>query len=184
MTDKKSRWSTDEEIRIVLQTFSPQTSMAEIYREHNRVPRTVYGWKEKFLADGHSSLEGPDASKQAQRHKKEITSLKSIIGEYSVANDALKKSAGGRAKMNAVRVVREMVGLSRAPLLCGVSKRVMVLHPRPRNMSPDPEVQEMIQKIGPARPTYVARRMAAQVSRELNRPANRRAIRCIFERLG
>ena len=87
--------------------------------------------------------------------------------------------------MNAVHVVREMVGLSRAPLLCGVSKRVMVLHPpRPRNMSPDPEVQEMIQKIGPARPTYVARRMAAQVSRELNRPVNCRMVRRIFERLG
>ena len=51
-------------------------------------------------------------------------------------------------------------------------------------MSPDPQVQEMIQKIGPARPIYITRRMAAQVSRELNRPVNRRTIRCIFERLG
>ena len=54
MTDKKSRWGTDEKIRIVLQTFKPQTSMAEICREHNFVPRTVYGWKEKFLVGGRS----------------------------------------------------------------------------------------------------------------------------------
>ena len=97
MTDKKSRWSTDEKIRIVLQTFNPQTSMAEMCSEHSLVPRTVYGWKEKFLAGGRSSLDGPDTSKQAQRHKKEITSLKRIIGEYAVANDALKKALeGGR----------------------------------------------------------------------------------------
>ena len=95
MTDKKSRWSTDEKIRIVLQTFNPQTSMAEICREHNLVPRTIYGWKEKLLAGGRSSFEGSDASKQARRHKKEIVSLKRIIGEYAVANDALKKALEG-----------------------------------------------------------------------------------------
>ena len=65
MTDKKSRWSTDEKIRIVLQTFNPQTSMAEICCECNFVPRTIYGWKEKFLAGGRSSLAGPYASERA-----------------------------------------------------------------------------------------------------------------------
>ena len=52
MTDKKSRYSTDEKVRIVLQTLNPQASMAEMCREHNLAPRTVYGWKEKFLAGG------------------------------------------------------------------------------------------------------------------------------------
>ena len=95
MTDKKSQWSTDEKVRIILQTFNPQTSMAEICREHNLIPRTVYGWKEKFLAGGRSSLDGPDVSKQAKRHAKEVASLKRIIGEYAVANDALKKALEG-----------------------------------------------------------------------------------------
>lgn len=61
--------------------------MAEIYREHNLVLRTVYEWKEELLAGGSSSLDGPDASTQIQRHKKEITSLKGIISEYVVTND-------------------------------------------------------------------------------------------------
>ena len=95
MTDKKSRYSTDEKVRIVLQTFNPQTSMAEICREHNLVPRTVYGWKEKFLVGGRSSLDGPDVSKQAKRHAKEVASLKRIIGEYAVAINALKKALEG-----------------------------------------------------------------------------------------
>ena len=95
MTDKKSRWSADEKVRIVLQTLNPQASMAEICREHNLAPRTVYDWKEKFLAGGRGSLEGPDHSKQTKRHKKEIASLKRIIGEYAVANDALKKALEG-----------------------------------------------------------------------------------------
>lgn len=76
MADKKSRWSTDEKIRIVLQTFNPQTSMAGIRREHNLAPRTVYRWREKFLAGGRSLLDGPDVSKQVMRHNKETASLK------------------------------------------------------------------------------------------------------------
>ena len=40
MTDKKTRWSTDERIRIVLQKFNPEAKVAEICREHNLSPRT------------------------------------------------------------------------------------------------------------------------------------------------
>ena len=86
--------------------------------------------------------------------------------------------------MNAARMVQEVMGLNRALLLCGVSKKAWYYAPRPRNVSPDPEVQETVQKIGPKRPTYGTRRMAAQVSRELNRPVNRKAVRRIFRRLG
>lgn len=50
----------------MLQTLNPEASMAKIYREHNLAPRAVYGWKEKFLAGGRGSLEGPDASKQTR----------------------------------------------------------------------------------------------------------------------
>lgn len=86
--------------------------------------------------------------------------------------------------MNAVRMMNGVVGLNKTLLLCGVSKKAWYYTSRPRNVSPDPQVQEMIQRIGPARPTYGTRRMAAQVSRELNRPVNRKAIRRIFRRLG
>ena len=85
--------------------------------------------------------------------------------------------------MNAARMMQGAVGLNRALLLCGVSKKAWYYTPRPRNVSPDPEVRDMVQKIGPARPTYGTRRMAAQVSRELNRSVNRKAIRRIFGRL-
>ena len=42
MTDKKTRWSTDEKIRIVLQAFNPETKVAELCREHNLAPRALY----------------------------------------------------------------------------------------------------------------------------------------------
>ena len=95
MTDKKTIWSTDEKVRIVLQTFNPQTSMAELCRQHNLAPRTVYDWKERFLAAGRGSFDGADAAVRVRRHKREVEHLKRIIGEYAVANEALKKTLEG-----------------------------------------------------------------------------------------
>ena len=95
MTDKKTKWSTDEKVRIVLQALDPRTSMAELCMQHNLAPRTVYGWKERFLEGGRGSLEGSDAASKAKRHRKEVASLKRIIGEYAVANEALKKTLEG-----------------------------------------------------------------------------------------
>ena len=86
--------------------------------------------------------------------------------------------------MKAVRTMHGTVSLNKALLLCGVSKKAWYYTTRPRDVSPDPHVQEIVQKIGPARPTYGTRRMAAQASRELNRPVNRKAVRRIFKRLG
>ena len=64
--------------------------MAELCRQYNLVPRTVYLWKERFLAGGRSSLDGYDAARQAKQYKK-VEFLKRIMGEYAVANEALKK---------------------------------------------------------------------------------------------
>ena len=86
--------------------------------------------------------------------------------------------------MNAARIMLGVVGLNKTLRLCGVSKKAWYYTSQPRNVSPDPEVQDRVQNIGLKRPTYGTRRMAAQVSRELNRPVNRKAIRRIFKRLG
>ena len=81
--------------------------------------------------------------------------------------------------MNAVRMIQDVMSLNKALRLCEVSKKAWYYAPTPRIISPDPQVQEMVQSIAPKRPTYGTRRMAAQVSRELNRPVNRKAIQRI-----
>ena len=86
--------------------------------------------------------------------------------------------------MNAARMMLGVVSLNKALSLCDVSKKAWYYTPKPRDVPPDPEVLEMVQKISHERPTYGTRRMAAQVSRELNRPVNHKAIRRIFGMLG
>ena len=86
--------------------------------------------------------------------------------------------------MNAVHMVRDVVSLNKALALCGVSKKAWYHIPKPRNMPPDPEVQDAVRKIARSRPTYGTRRMAAQASRVLDRPVNRKAVHRIFKMLG
>ena len=54
----------------------------------------------------------------------------------------------------------------------------------PRIIQTDPAVTRVVQKIGNKRPTYGTRRMAAQISRELDRPVNRKQMQRIFHKLG
>ena len=83
--------------------------------------------------------------------------------------------------MSSVRMIQDILGLNRSLELCGVSKKAWYYTPMPRHIQPDPAVQKAVIDIAPQRPTYGTRRMAAQASRQLGRPVNRKAIKRIFK---
>ena len=72
MTDKKSQWSTDEKIRIVLQTFNPQASMAEICREHNLVPGQYTCGKKSFWPAAAARLMAPTPPNRSSGTKRRL----------------------------------------------------------------------------------------------------------------
>ena len=86
--------------------------------------------------------------------------------------------------MSAVSMMQDVVGLNRSLALCGVSKSAWYREPVPRNIPPDPAVTDAVRRIAGSRPTYGTRRMAAQVSRDLGRPVNRKTVRRVFKTLG
>ena len=86
--------------------------------------------------------------------------------------------------MSAARMMCDVTGLNCSLRLCGVSKKAWYHTPRPRNTPPDPAVRDAVISTAHSRPTYGTRRMAAQVSRDLGRAVNRKAVRRIFRMLG
>ncbi len=86
--------------------------------------------------------------------------------------------------MTAVNQLNKHISLNKSLLLIGVSKSKWYYSKSPRRIQTDPAVTDVVQKIGKQRPTYGTRRMASQVSRELNKPVNRKQIRRIFHKLG
>lgn len=86
--------------------------------------------------------------------------------------------------MTAVKELTKHISLNKSLFLVGISKTRWYYSKSPRNISTDPTVTNVVQKIGNQRPTYGTRRMAAQVSRELNISVNRKQIQRIFHKLG
>ncbi len=86
--------------------------------------------------------------------------------------------------MTAVKELNKHVSLNKSLLFIGVSKTRWYYSKSPRSKRADPVVTDVVRKIGKQRPTYGTRRMAAQVSRELNKSVNRKQIQRIFHKLG
>ncbi|MGI0045735.1 MAG: transposase [Nitrosotalea sp.] len=90
----RSRRSAEEKIRIVMESITTNIGTAELCRKYNIQPPVFYQWKEKFVDGGKMALTGRngDAAKHLQ---KENESLKRIVGELTIANDAFKKTLEG-----------------------------------------------------------------------------------------
>lgn len=93
----RSRWSSDEKIRIVLESLNTSISLAELCRKYSVTPAAFYAWKEKFMHGGKLALSGAlkDPAKEKQA---ELDRLKKLIGELTIANEAMKEVLRGEGK--------------------------------------------------------------------------------------
>ena len=100
----KSKWTTEQKITIVLESLNTNISVDELCRKHNVTPNAFYGWKEKFVDAGKLALASSSRSKNSSGHEEleaENEKLKKLIGELTIANDALKKAmleVGGKRR--------------------------------------------------------------------------------------
>ena len=97
MAGKGRNWAAEEKIRIVLESLNTNIALAELCRKYSLNPNVFYRWKEKFIYGGKlalsSTLRNPVIEKEA-----EIERLKKLIGELTIANDAMKKILQGEGK--------------------------------------------------------------------------------------
>lgn len=66
----------------------------------------------------------------------------------------------------------------------GSSWNLLYHQPKPRFVAPDESIVERVKRLVVERPSYGTRRVAAQLSRELERPINRKRVQRIFRTLG
>lgn len=92
MTSAKTRraWAPEDKVRIVLESLNTNISVSELCRKYAVSPTVFYQWREKFIKGGKLALAG--ALKDPQKEKEaENERLKKLIGELTIANDAMKK---------------------------------------------------------------------------------------------
>lgn len=91
-------WTGEEKIRIVLESINTSISQAELCRKYNVNPNVVHDWKEKFLEGGRLALMSKGIKDPNKELISEIDHLKKLIGELTIANDAMKKVLQGEGK--------------------------------------------------------------------------------------
>lgn len=92
------KWTASEKAIIVIESLTTSISIAELCRKHNLSPNTFYPWKDKFLECGKSAFSGAPNENICKQLQKENDSLKHLIGELTIANDAFKKTLEGRKR--------------------------------------------------------------------------------------
>ena len=88
----KSKFTPDQKIPIVLESIKTGISTAELCRKYNVHPQTFQSWRQKFMDGGKSSLSHHGKNDPVRTIKKENDNLKRIIGDLTIAGDALKKT--------------------------------------------------------------------------------------------
>lgn len=94
----KSKFTSAEKARVILESLNTNISTAEICRKYNIHPQTFYSWKERFIAGDKASLNGTPNGDICKNLQKENDSLKRLIGEITIANDILKKTLEGHKR--------------------------------------------------------------------------------------
>ena len=89
------RWSSEDKIRIVMESLTTNITVSELCRKYNVSPNQYYIWKERFLEAGKQALSGPKDTANDQLAA-ENERLKRLIGELTIVNDAFKKTLEGR----------------------------------------------------------------------------------------
>lgn len=93
----KKRWNPEDKIRIVLESLNTNITIAELCRKYQITPVVFYSWKQKFIDGGKVAL---STDRRTSRNNdgnlaSENDRLKRLIGELTIANDALKKTLEG-----------------------------------------------------------------------------------------
>ena len=94
----KSKFTSAEKSRIILEFLNTNITTAELCRKHNIAPQTYYQWRDKFIAGGKASLNGTPNGDVCKNLQKENDSLKRLIGELTITNDILKKTLEGHKR--------------------------------------------------------------------------------------
>ena len=92
----KKRWTAEDKAKIVIESLTTSAGTVDICKKYGLSPNTFYPWREKFLDGGKAALTGSPSSRTIRTIQKENTTLKTLVGEITLANDALKKALEGR----------------------------------------------------------------------------------------
>ena len=89
---KRPHHAPDEKVRIIMESINTHITPAKLCRKHNINPASITRWRDIFFECGKAGIKKPYNRNESKKHDHEMDKLKRIIGDLTIANDALKKT--------------------------------------------------------------------------------------------
>jgi transposase len=101
----RRRFSAEEKIRIVIEGFRGEESIAALCRREGIASNLYYRWSKEFLESGKKRLAGDTVreatSDEVRKLRTENRELKEVVAELTLKNRVLKKSLTGLGEEDA-----------------------------------------------------------------------------------
>ena len=95
----RSKFSSEEKIRIVLEGLRGEQSVSDLCRREGIASNLYYRWSQDFLEAGKKQLAGDSVRDATSDEVKDLRSenreLKEVVAEITLTNRVLKKSLTG-----------------------------------------------------------------------------------------
>ncbi len=85
------RWTVEEKVRIVLEGFTGDRTVADVCREHGISQPQYYKWKNRFLEGAARVLERNEDVREKEFLRKEIDKLQQLVGKQAMEIDSLRE---------------------------------------------------------------------------------------------
>ena len=181
----RKQWTAEDKARIVTESLTTASNTADICKKYDLSPNTFYPWREKFLNGGREAMVGGAYTQTIKSMQEENDTLKAQVAEITLAQDLLKKGVTTEKRRAMVgQLLRHDISLNRALRLCGMTKKMWYYKPKQHQTPINPAMLHSILQIREERPFYGTRRVAAEVSRRLGTPVNRKTVRRIYKEMG
>ena len=95
---KRTKLTAEEQLEVVLALLRKEEPARVLARRYGISEPTLYRMRERFLSGGKNALQSQDSDGQAKEIKKlakELGERDRVIGELTIANRILKKTATG-----------------------------------------------------------------------------------------
>ena len=144
---RRRRWSTEEKVRIVEETYLPGNSVSLVARHHGIAADQLFTWR-RLMARGALTAAGAGeqvvpASELRAAHQ-QIRELQRLLGKKTLENEILARGGGARDPPQKAALARDLVAggrpVSAVAAALGVSRPHLSCRqrtaPRPRGRPP------------------------------------------------
>lgn len=116
-TARRRRWTTEQKIRIIEESFDSGASVSEVARRNGVAPNLLFRWR-RLMSEGGVAAVGSDeevvGASEVRRLEERVRELERLLGRKTMENEILRDALDkANSKKQTLRLLSQSKGGSR-----------------------------------------------------------------------